>query len=212
MKKGLFKKIAMCFALVSIICTIFAPQYYKLITNITKYSTNKIISLSVIPHILLLISFIISVLGIIISVKNKNKIEKLYFIPVFLYAVTMVFTTPFRYVYLYKNSYYLSNSNCSEQAFNDTDLSNENNCYYDETYPESYRYDRLFVYNYVYSNEGEDESGDWNTRYIYIPIIKKIIYMNGGKFSVYNCEYHSNKKIKIGKYYYIKEKTYFTES
>ena len=81
-----------------------------------------------------------------------------------------------------------------------------------EGYIESYRYDKLFVYNKFYSNEGDYEGGYGDTKYLYIPVINKIVYFKSFKVDVYDIKYISGGTVKIGDKKYTVHSSWFTES
>ena len=168
---------------------IFTPAFMKLFSSITGNSTSEMITLCNFIYILLIIASLFSVIDIYTSKKNNEKINFLSVLTVIFFLITIINTTPFRYVYYYKKK--------------------DNDSYY---YPDSYRYDRLFIYNYVYSNEGDDESGNGEEKYIYIPVLKRIIYVSNKGIKVEEVKYNGNNKIEIGNTEYTIKTDYFTES
>lgn len=184
MRDKILKGIVFTSLIITIAYVIFTPVYYFLFSRISGNLTNDIMLYVDIIYLLLIVSAIISVISIILTIKNKGKLNALYIVTIVLFLLTLVFSAPFSYLE------------------------------YDsgEHYPATYRYDNLFIYNYVYSNEGDDQSGNGSNKYIYIPIAKKIIYYINNEFRIEDVKFLSRKVVKIGNTKYSVVRSYFTES
>ncbi|MEE3342848.1 MAG: hypothetical protein VZS44_02020 [Bacilli bacterium] len=168
---------------------IFTPAFMKFFSSITGNLTSEMITLCNFIYIMLIIAVLVSIVDMHNSKKNNEKFSFFSVLTVIFFGITIINATPFRYVYHYEKK--------------------NSDSYY---YPKSYRYDRLFVYNYVYSNEGDDESGTGEDKYFYIPVLKIIIFVGHEGVKVEKVRYIGNKKVEIGDLEYTIEKDYFTES
>ena len=172
---------------------IFTNQVYELLIKITGNTSTEIYNYSKIPYYLLWFSFILGILiKIIIYIKNKIKKDLNNYIVIFtsdiiillFFISTFIFTTPFEFL--------------EHKNIND--------------HPDSIRYDKLFVMNKFYSNEGDYEGGLGDAKYIYIPMNKKIIYFTSQGIKTYKIDFLENNKVKVNNKEYEIQDSWYTES
>lgn len=191
----LFLKILNITTIIVVSCYIFLTyQFYSLLILITGNWSPQIYSYSKIPYYLLWIAVIVNiVLNIIVYIKNRNTISSRRIkLPIMsgifigcILLISIIFTPKFEFLYYHKEGF---------------------------TYPESIRYDKLFVCNYFYSNEGDYEGGYGDAKYLYIPGLKKMIYIDTDGIRSYDVKFLKNKKVKIGRLIYNIESDWFDES
>ena len=161
---------------------------------ITNNMTSSIYFYSKIPYYLLWLTVIINiVLNIIVYIRNKGVItrDKIklpiksgIFVTILLLLI-IIFTSPFEFLY-YKEK--------------------------DSINQKSIRYDKLFVCNYFYSNKDDYQGGYGDTKYLYIPIAKKMIYIDNTGISSYDVKLLGNRKVKIGSVIYTVKSSWYNET
>ena len=62
----------------------------------------------------------------------------------------------------------------------------------------TYRYDKMFVYNLFWDNEGDYEGGSGISNYIYLPKSKKIIYFTKEGIEEKKVTFLDDDRVKIG--------------
>ena len=167
---------------------VFTHQYYSLILRYSDGITSDIYTYSNRPYYILWISIVLNVMFVFFEYINSKKVHLLTKTTIFVvlfFIMSIVFTPKFEFLH-------------------QIDI--------EGGYPISYRYDKLFVYNKFYSNEGDYEGGYGDTKYLYIPVINKIVYFKSFKVDVYDIEYISDGTVKIGNKKYSVESSWFTES
>lgn len=76
----------------------------------------------------------------------------------------------------------------------------------------TFRYDKMFVYNLFWDNEGDYEGKTGISKYVYLPFSKKIVYFREDGVVVKPVTYLGKDKIKIGSEKYTIESTWFSWS
>ncbi len=164
-----------------------------LLTNLSFSLTFFRYCLTLIPYLLLGISFIGNIIYLVfcISRKKKKYLNISSILVIIMFVITFLFTTPFEFVH---------SEECNNSKLEDSDV-----CF------KSYRYDKLFVYG-RFESEESGYIGDFGKyRYIYIPIAKKIIVF-GNKIEKYDVKYLDSEQVKIGKKEYSIENYWYHES
>ncbi|MBQ8131647.1 MAG: hypothetical protein IJ193_04070 [Bacilli bacterium] len=177
-----------CIVLLLFFIYVFYTGYvYNFLIDYTGNLTDEIVILSTIPYYLILINFALIIIYTFLKMVIARKLN--FSIPqigiVILLVSISIFTAPFDYLY--------------------TEVGNGE-------YPESIRYDKLFVCNRVYSNEGDYQGGIGEIKYIYLPISKKIIYFENGSSKIVKVKELKNNRIEIDDVKYTIENGYFCES
>ncbi len=191
----LFLKILNIITIIVLFTYLFLTyQFYSFLMMITNNMTSSIYFYSKIPYYLLWLTVIINiVLNIIVYIRNKGVItrDKIklpiksgIFVTILLLLI-IIFTSPFEFLY-YKEK--------------------------DSINQKSIRYDKLFVCNYFYSNKDDYQGGYGDTKYLYIPIAKKMIYIDNTGISSYDVKLLSNRKVKIGSVIYTIKSSWYNET
>lgn len=191
----LFLKILNTITIIVLFTYLFLTyQFYSFLMMITNNMTSSIYFYSKIPYYLLWLTVIINiVLNIIVYIRNKGVItrDKIklpiksgIFVTILLLLI-IIFTSPFEFLY-YKEK--------------------------DSIKQKSIRYDKLFVCNYFYSNKNYYEGGYGDTKYLYIPGLKKIVYIDSTGTNSYDVKYIKKNKVKIGQTIYNIKDVWYNES
>jgi hypothetical protein len=174
----------------SLLYIFFTHDYYKIIIDISGNATYRIYSYSNLPYTLLWVALVFSIIiKVVIFLKNKKKNIIVIFpsdiIVVLILLVSIILTPRFEFIEYYDG---------------------------DNMYPEGIRYDNLFIRNEFYSNEGDFEGGYGDTKYIYLPISKKIILFTPEGTETHKVKYKNKEVVMIDNKEYKIEQTWFTES
>ena len=176
--------------ILSLFYIFFTHKFYEIIINLSGNTSGRIFTYSNIPYYLLWLALIISIIIkiVLIVLKKKKNIVVIFpsdVVVLILLLSSIIFTPRFEFIEHYDN---------------------------DSILPECIRYDNLFIRNEFYSNEGDFEGGYGDTKYIYIPIMKKMIYIDSKGIKNYDVEYKDNNKVIIDNKEYKISQTWFTES
>ena len=164
-------------------------QVYSFIIHISGNLTSTIYIVSKIPYYFLWGGLIINILSKVLRIfSSKQKNLVVFYLSEILVIILLIGTFVFKpnFEFLYSET--------------------------GDIYPDSYRYDNLFVYNKFYSNEGDYEGGYGDTKYIYVPFTKKIYYFSPEGVKNYKVEFVNKEKVKIGDNVYTIHKSWFVES
>ena len=151
--------------LLSLFYILFTDKFYEIVIKITGNTTNAIYEYVKIPYYLLWFALIFSILiKIILILINKKKNIVVIFpsdIVVFIILLASLIFTP-RFEYLYYSM--------EPQSMNK-------------------KYDNLFVYTEFYEDENNYKKEHSDTKYIYIPIMKKMVYIDSKGIKTYEVKY-----------------------
>lgn len=168
------------------------------------------------PYVLLILAVIGNIIYFVFCIIKKKKnffvISSIFVI--LLFISTLIFTAPFKFVYSKEcmaqyesDDYYDEEDDESDEEDEDDDYKS---AHYDYCY-RSYMYDKLFVYGGYESDEGGYLGDFGEYRYIYIPIVKKLIIIDN-KIETYDVKYIEDNEIMIGDKEYSIEDDWYDES